>query len=191
MKMKNKLLSILLTICMVALLLSGSVSIQAYADTFKDTAIKASAATQTVTETWTMNGSACSISGSTLSNGSGNRIVLSNGGGWLNNGSQTILDTNQALILTDQYSMEASFPDIEGTVTQVEFHNICLFCPTSFSMYVGKDMSNLLSISPGVTAFTSWDNAGQFKDVTYTGSLDVSSSAPLKPSRSASTGASI
>ena len=138
------------------------------------------AVTEEVTETWTMNGSACSISGSTLSNGSGNRIVLSNGGGWLNNGTQTILDVNQALILTNQYSMEASFPDIEGTVTKVEFHNICLYCPTSYSMYVGKDMSNLLSISPGVTAFSSWDNAGQFKDVTYTGTLDVSSSAPLK-----------
>ena len=138
------------------------------------------AVTEEVTETWTMNGSACSISGSTLSNGSGNRIVLSNGGGWLNNGTQTILDVNQALILTNQYSMEASFPDIEGTVTKVEFHNICLYCPTSYSMYVGKDMSNLLSVSPGVTAFSSWDNAGQFKDVTYTGTLDVSSSAPLK-----------
>ena len=138
------------------------------------------AVTEEVTETWTMNGSACSIQGSTLSNGSGNRIVLSNGGGWLNNGSQTFLDTNQAMILTDQYSMEASFPDIEGTVTQVEFHNICLYCPTSYSMYVGKSMSNLLSISPGVMAFSSWDNAGQFKDVTYTGTLDVSSSAPLK-----------
>ena len=69
------------------------------------------AVTEEVTETWTMNGSACSISGSTLSNGSGNRIVLSNGGGWLNNGTQTILDVNQALILTNQYSMEASFPD--------------------------------------------------------------------------------
>jgi len=138
------------------------------------------AVTEEVTETWTMNGSACSISGSTLSNGSGNRIVLSNGGGWLNIGMRTILDVNQALILTDQYSMEASFPDIEGTVTKVEFHNICLDCPTSYSMYVGKDMSNLLSISPGVTAFSSWDNAGQFKDVTYTGTLDVSSSAPLK-----------
>ena len=91
-----------------------------------------------------------------------------------------MIDVNQALILTDQYSMEASFPDIEGTVTKVEFHNICLFCPTSCSMYVGKSMSNLLSISPGVTAFSSWDNAGQFKDVTYTGTLDVSSSAPLK-----------
>ena len=138
------------------------------------------AVTEEVTETWTMNGSACSISGSTLSNGSGNRIVLSNGGGWLNNGTQTMIDVNQALILTDQYSMEASFPDIEGTVTKVEFHNICLFCPTSCSMYVGKSMSNLLSISPGVTAFSSWDNAGQFKNVTYTGTMDVSSSAPLK-----------
>jgi len=106
------------------------------------------AVTEEVTETWTMNGSACSISGSTLSNGSGKRIVLSNGGGWLNIGTRTILDVNQALILTDQYSMEASFPDIEGTVTKVEFHNICLDCPTSYSMYVGKDMSNLLSISP-------------------------------------------
>ena len=140
------------------------------------------AVTEEVTETWTMNGSACSISGSTLSNGSGNRIVLSNGGGWLNNGTQTILDVNQALILTDQYSMEASFPDIEGTVTKVEFHNICLFCPPSYSysMYVGKSMSSLLNISSGVTAFTSWNSASQFKDVTYTGTLDVSSSAPLK-----------
>ena len=140
------------------------------------------AVTEEVTETWTMNGSACSISGSTLSNGSGNRIMLSNGGGWLNNGTQTILDVNQALILTDQYSMEASFPDIEGTVTKVEFHNICLFCPPSYSysMYVGKSMSSLLNISSGVTAFTSWNSASQFKDVTYTGTLDVSSSAPLK-----------
>ena len=140
------------------------------------------AATEEVTETWTMNGSASSISGSTLSNGLGNRIVLSNGGGWLNNGTQTILDVNQALILTDQYSMEASFPDIEGTVTKVEFHNICLFCPPSYSysMYVGKSMSSLLNISSGVTAFTSWNSASQFKDVTYTGTLDVSSSAPLK-----------
>ena len=138
------------------------------------------AVTEEVTETWTMNGSACSILGSTLSNGSGNRIVLSNGGGWLNNGTQTMIDVNQALILTNQYNMEASFPDIEGTVTQVEFHNICLYCLTSYSMYVGKSMSNLLSISPGVTAFSSWDNAGQFKDVTYTGTMDVSSSAPLK-----------
>ena len=140
------------------------------------------AVTEEVTETWTMNGSACSISGSTLSNGLGNRIVLSNGGGWLNNGTQTILDVNQALILTDQYSMEACFPDIEGTVTKVEFHNICLFCPPSYSysMYVGKSMSSLLNISSGVTAFTSWNSASQFKDVTYTGTLDVSSSAPLK-----------
>ena len=140
------------------------------------------AVTEEVTETWTMNGSASSISGSTLSNGLGNRIVLSNGGGWLNNGTQTILDVNQALILTDQYSMEASFPDIEGTVTKVEFHNICLFCPPSYSysMYVGKSMSSLLNISSGVTAFTSWNSASQFKDVTYTGTLDVSSSAPLK-----------
>jgi hypothetical protein len=91
-----------------------------------------------------------------------------------------MIDVNQALILTNQYNMEASFPDIEGTVTKVEFHNICLFCPTSCSMYVGKSMSNLLSISPGVTAFSSWDNAGQFKNVTYTGTMDVSSSAPLK-----------
>ena len=140
------------------------------------------AVTEEVTETWTMNGSASSISGSTLSNGLGKRIVLSNGGGWLNNGTQTILDVNQALILTDQYSMEASFPDIEGTVTKVEFHNICLFCPPSYSysMYVGKSMSSLLNISSGVTAFTSWNSASQFKDVTYTGTLDVSSSAPLK-----------
>ena len=60
------------------------------------------AVTEEVTETWTMNGSACSIEGSTLSKGCGNRIVLSNGGGWLNNGTQTMIDVNQALILTNQ-----------------------------------------------------------------------------------------
>ena len=164
--MKNKLLSILLTICMVALLLPASVT-------------PAYAATQTVTETWTMNGSACSISGNTLSNGTGNRMVLNNNMTWNQYNKYTSIDTSQKGLVTNSYNTEISFPDIEGTVTKVELKNFFLG-DVGLELYAGKSMSSLFNKSTGGTAYPSWDDFSYSGDVTYTGTMDVTSSSPLK-----------
>ena len=71
-------------------------------------------ATEEVTETWTMNGSACSISGSTLSNGAGNRMVLNNNMTWTQLSTYSSIDTSQKGLVTNSYNTEISFPDIEG-----------------------------------------------------------------------------
>ena len=81
------------------------------------------AVTEEVTETWTMNGSACSISGSTLSNGAGIRMVLNNNMTWTQLSTYSSIDTSQKGLVTNSYNTEISFPDIEGTVTKVELKN--------------------------------------------------------------------
>ena len=139
----------------------------------------AMAATEEVTETWTMNGSACSISGSTLSNGAGNRMVLNNNMTWTQFSRYSSIDTSQKGLVTNSYNTEISFPDIEGTVTKVELKNFFLG-DVGLVLYAGTSMSSLFNKSTGGTAYPSWDDFSYSGDVTYTGTMDVTSSSPLK-----------
>ena len=136
-------------------------------------------ATEEVTETWTMNGSACSISGSTLSNGAGNRMVLNNNMTWTQFSMYSSIDTSQKGLVTNSYNTEISFPDIEGTVTKVELKNFFLG-DVGLVLYAGTSMSSLFNKSTGGTAYPSWDDFSYSGDVTYTGTMDVTSSSPLK-----------
>ena len=137
------------------------------------------AVTEEVTETWTMNGSACSISGSTLSNGAGNRMVLNNNMTWTQFSTYSSIDTSQKGLVTNSYNTEISFPDIEGTVTKVELKNFFLG-DVGLVLYAGTSMSSLFNKSTGGTAYPSWDDFSYSGDVTYTGTMDVTSSSPLK-----------
>ena len=137
------------------------------------------AATEEVTESWTMNGSACSISGSTLSNGAGNRMVLNNNMTWTQFSTYSSIDTSQKGLVTNSYNTEISFPDIEGTVTKVELKNFFLG-DVGLVLYAGTSMSSLFNKSTGGTAYPSWDDFSYSGDVTYTGTMDVTSSSPLK-----------
>ena len=143
------------------------------------TTITAWAVTEEVTETWTMNGSACSISGSTLSNGAGNRMVLNNNMTWTQFSTYSSIDTSQKGLVTNSYNTEISFPDIEGTVTKVELKNFFLG-DVGLVLYAGTSMSSLFNKSTGGTAYPSWDDFSYSGDVTYTGTMDVTSSSPLK-----------
>ncbi len=136
-------------------------------------------ATEEVTETWTMNGSACSISGSTLSNGAGNRMDLNNNMTWTQFSTYSSIDTSQKGLVTNSYNTEISFPDIEGTVTKVELKNFFLG-DVGLVLYAGTSMSSLFNKSTGGTAYPSWDDFSYSGDVTYTGTMDVTSSSPLK-----------
>ena len=136
-------------------------------------------ATEEVTETWTMNGSACSISGSTLTNGAGNRMVLNNNMTWTQFSTYSSIDTSQKGLVTNSYNTEISFPDIEGTVTKVELKNFFLG-DVGLILYAGTSMSSLFNKSTGGTAYPSWDDFSYSGDVTYTGTMDVTSSSPLK-----------
>ena len=137
------------------------------------------AVTEEVTETWTMNGSACSISGSTLTNGAGNRMVLNNNMTWTQFSTYSSIDTSQKGLVTNSYNTEISFPDIEGTVTKVELKNFFLG-DVGLVLYAGTSMSSLFNKSTGGTAYPSWDDFSYSGDVTYTGTMDVTSSSPLK-----------
>ena len=138
------------------------------------------AATEEVTETWTMNGSACSISGSTLSNGAGNRMVLNNNMTWTQFSTYSSIDTSQKGLVTNSYNTEISFPDITGKVTKVELKTFA-FAQTGLCLYAGTSMSNLLEKSNGGTAYQSWEDETTYSgDVTYVGNMNVSSGAPLK-----------
>ena len=128
------------------------------------------AVTEEVTETWTMNGSACSISGSTLSNGAGNRMVLNNNMTWTQFSTYSSIDTSQKGLVTNSYNTEISFPDIEGTVTKVELKNFFLG-DVGLVLYAGTSMSSLFNKSTGGTAYPSWDDFSYSGDVTYTGEL--------------------
>ena len=140
----------------------------------------AMAATEEVTETWTMNGSACSISGSTLSNGAGNRMVLNNNMTWTQFSTYSSIDTSQKGLVTNSYNTEISFPDITGKVTKVELKTFA-FAQTGLCLYAGTSMSNLLEKSNGGTAYQSWEDETKYSgDVTYVGNMNVSSGAPLK-----------
>lgn len=143
------------------------------------TTMTAWAVTEEVTETWTMNGSACSISGSTLSNGAGNRMVLNNNMTWTQFSTYSSIDTSQKGLVTNSYNTEISFPDIEGTVTKVELKNFFLG-DVGLVLYAGTSMSSLFNKSTGGTAYPSWDDFSYSGDVTYTGTMDVTSSLPLK-----------
>ncbi len=165
--MKNKLLSILLTICMVALLLPVSV-IPAYAET----------TTETRTVTWPMS-TGCTVSGGTLSNTDGNRMVLNNDMIWQQTSDRTGIATYQYNLVTSTYNTEISFPDIEGTVTAVEIKYFS-FEESGMNLYAGTSMSSLLNQSTGGNAYASGNSGNYSGNVTFTGTMDVSSSSPLK-----------
>lgn len=74
----------------IAIVLSIVIALDMFPMNVSTREAQAGTTTETITETWTMNGAACTISDNTLSNGSGNRIVLSNSGGWLNNGTRSL-----------------------------------------------------------------------------------------------------
>ena len=130
------------------------------------------------TVTWPMS-TGCSVTGSTLSNTAGNRMVLNNNMIWQQTSDRTGIDTHQSKLVTSTYNTEISFPDIEGTVTKVELKNFS-FGISGLNLYAGKSMSSLLDKSTGGTAYPSDDSGTYSGDVTYTGSMDVTTSSPLK-----------
>ncbi len=166
--MKNKLLSILLTICMVALLLPVSV-IPAYAET----------TTETRTVTWYMN----SGHGTTC-NKSDHQAEFSSDG-------QTMLFTwtdtemlfhygpdGEQFMFMDVLSnnLSVTFPYLEGTVTAVELKNLSFF-DAGMKFSVGNGSQNLTN---GNSAYCTSVDGGDPQDVTFTGSVNVDADHPLR-----------
>ena len=140
----------------------------------------AGAATVEETVTWPMDGTG--VSCNIVSNGTGNSLVLKYES-WFGHTvakftSINGIDGNYLVTLDKQ--QEISFPDITGTVVKVEVKGFC-FNNGGLNLYAGTSMSNLLNKETGGTAYPSWDENGQYNgDVTYIGSINVSSSLPLK-----------
>ena len=130
------------------------------------------------TVTWPMS-TGCSVSGGTLSNTAGNRMVLNNNMIWQQTSDRTGIDTHQSNLVTSTYNTEISFPDIEGTVTAVELKNFS-FEESGMNLYAGTSMSSLLNKSTGGTAYASGNSSNYSGNVTYTGTMNVTSSSPLK-----------
>lgn len=124
---------------------------------------------ETRTMTWPMNGTG--VSGSEVTNSAGERLVLSIGT-WKANNTTTKILHGGSLIGT-----EISFPDIVGKVTKVELKNV-QFCQNGMCLKAGKDNNTLLCS----TTFASYydENMTSYTDFTFTGSLDVTASLPLK-----------
>ena len=125
--------------------------------------------TETRTMTWPMNGTG--VSGSEVTNSAGERLVLSIGT-WKANNTTTKILHGGSLIGT-----EISFPNIVGKVTKVELKNV-QFCQNGMCLKAGKDNNTLLCS----TTFASYydENMTSYTDFTFTGSLDVTASLPLK-----------
>ena len=121
----------------------------------------------------------CSVSGGTLSNTAGNRMVLNNNMIWQQTSDRTGIATYQYKLVTSTYNTEISFPDIEGTVTAVEIKNFS-FEESGMNLYAGTSMSSLLNKSTGGTAYASGNSSNYSGNVTYTGTMNVTSSSPLK-----------
>ena len=130
------------------------------------------------TVTWPMS-IGCSVSGGTLSNTAGNRMVLNNNMIWQQTSDRTGIATYQYNLVTSTYNTEISFPDIEGTVTAVEIKNFS-FEDSGMNLYAGTSMSSLLNKSTGGTAYASGNSSNYSGNVTYTGTMNVTSSSPLK-----------
>ncbi|MBQ3804529.1 MAG: hypothetical protein II844_01820 [Prevotella sp.] len=131
--------------------------------------ISATTVKETRTMTWPMNGTG--VSGSEVTNSAGERLVLSIGT-WKANNTTTKILHGGSLIGT-----EISFPDIVGKVTKVELKNV-QFCQNGMCLKAGKDNNTLLCS----TTFASYydENMTSYTDFTFTGSLDVTASLPLK-----------
>ena len=138
------------------------------------------AATVEETVTWPMDGTG--VSGNIVSNGTGNSLVLKYES-WFGHTAAKFTSINGIdgnYLVTSDKQQEISFPDITGTVVKVEVKGFC-FNNSGLNLYAGTSMNNLLNKSTGGTAYPSWDENGQYNgDVTYTGSINVSSSSPLK-----------
>ena len=134
--------------------------------------------TETITVTWPMS-TGCTVSGGTLSNAAGNRMVLDNNMIWQQTSDRTGIATYQSNLVTSTYNTEISFPDIEGTVTAVEIKNFS-FEESGLNLYAGTSMSSLLNNSTGGTAYASGNSGNYSGNVTYTGTMAVTSSSPLK-----------
>jgi len=130
------------------------------------------------TVTWPMS-TGCSVSSGTLSNTAGNRMVLNNNMIWQQTSDRTGIATYQYNLVTSTYNTEISFPDIEGTVTAVEIKNFS-FEESGMNLYAGTSMSSLLNKSTGGTAYASGNSSNYSGNVTYTGTMNVTSSSPLK-----------
>ena len=132
------------------------------------------------TVTWPMDGTG--VSGNIVSNGTGNSLVLKYES-WFGHTAAKFTSINGIdgnYLVTSDKQQEISFPNITGTVVKVEVKGFC-FNNSGLNLYAGTSMNNLLNKSTGGTAYPSWDENGQYNgDVTYTGSINVSSSSPLK-----------
>ena len=124
---------------------------------------------ETRTMTWPMNGTG--VEGSKVTNSAGEGLVLSIGT-WKANNTTTKILHGGSLIGT-----EISFPDIVGKVTKVELKNV-QFCQNGMCLKAGKDNNTLLCS----TTFASYydENMTSYTDFTFSGSLDVTASLPLK-----------
>ncbi len=138
----------------------------------------ATAVTVEETVTWPMS-TGCNVSGGTLSNTADNKMVLNNNMIWQQTSDRTGIATYQYNLVTSTYNTEISFPDIEGTVTAVEIKNFS-FEESGMNLYAGTSMSSLLNKSTGGTAYASGNSSNYSGNVTYTGTMNVTSSSPLK-----------
>ena len=106
-------------------------------------------------------------------------MVLNNNMIWQQTSDRTGIATYQYNLVTSTYNTEISFPDIEGTVTAVEIKNFS-FEESGMNLYAGTSMSSLLNKSTGGTAYASGNSSNYSGNVTYTGTMNVTSSSPLK-----------
>ena len=193
--MKGKFWRKALAAATSVLMLSGGVPILPLSQVFDRTVIKASAATQTVTKTVTFDmdggksGTTTKTDDYTLYTIAGGTMTWSCSHPNINNILYTYDaqydDTGKTRLRGDvaKYEGIATFPDIEGKVTKVEFTNI-LFSYAGADMYVGKDRTDTSTLLHIAGTTNDYDfpsnNDYDLRSVTFEGNVNVDKDNPLK-----------
>lgn len=193
--MKGRFWRKALAAALALLIVSGSTPIQPFSQVFDRTVIKASAATQTVTKTVTFDmdggksGTTTKKDEHTIYTIAGGAMNWSIAEPYINNivysYDAQYDDTGKTRLRGDvaKYEGIATFPDIEGKVTKVEFTNI-MFSYAGADMFVGKDRtdtSTLLHIAGTTNDYDFPSNKDyDLRSVTFEGNVNVDKDNPLK-----------
>ena len=193
--MKGRFWRKALAAALALLIVSGSTPIQPFSQVFDRTVIKASAATQTVTKTVTFDmdggksGTTTKIDEHTIYTIAGGAMNWSIAEPYINNIVYSYDaqddDAGRTRLRGDvaKYEGIATFPDIEGKVTKVEFTNM-LFSYAGADMYVGKDRTDTSTLLHIAGTTNDYDfpsnNDYDLRSVTFEGNVNVDKDNPLK-----------
>ncbi len=193
--MKGRFWRKALAAALALLIVSGSTPIQPFSQVFDRTVIKASAATQTVTKTVKFDmdggksGTTTKIDEHTIYTIAGGAMNWSIAEPYINNIVYSYDaqddDAGRTRLRGDvaKYEGIATFPDIEGKVTKVEFTNM-LFSYAGADMYVGKDRTDTSTLLHIAGTTNDYDfpsnNDYDLRSVTFEGNVNVDKDNPLK-----------